>query len=63
MQVFFFLNYSSNVKELLKLFYDRKHYRPLRNVTVYLFDWFDSLRPDQQFFSYNGTGLPGLNQY
>ena len=24
---------------------------------------FDSLHPSQQFFSYNGTGLPGLNQY
>ena len=24
---------------------------------------FDSLRPGQQFFSYVGTGLPGLNQY
>ena len=33
---------------------------------LYLF-WFfflfDSLRPSQQFFSYVGTGLPGLNQY
>ena len=25
--------------------------------------WFDSLRPSQQFFSYVGMGLPGLNQY
>ena len=25
--------------------------------------WFDSLRPCQQFFSYVGTGLHGLNQY
>ena len=24
---------------------------------------FDSLCPSQQFFSYVGTGLPGLNQY
>ena len=24
---------------------------------------FDSLRPSQHFFSYVGTGLPGLNQY
>ena len=28
-----------------------------------LFVWFDSLRPSQQFFSYAGMGLPGLNQY
>ena len=27
------------------------------------FVWFDSLRPSQQFFSYVGTGLPGMNQY
>ena len=27
------------------------------------FVWFDSLCPSQQFFSYVGTGLPGLNQY
>ena len=26
------------------------------------FVWFDSLRPSQHFFSYVGTGLPGLNQ-
>ena len=24
---------------------------------------FDALRPSQQFFSYVGMGLPGLNQY
>ena len=30
---------------------------------VYLFAWFDSLRPGQQFFSYDGTGLPVLNQF
>ena len=30
---------------------------------VYLFDWFDSLRPGQQFFSYDGTGLSVLNQH
>ena len=28
-----------------------------------LLDCFDSLRPSQLFFSYVGTGLPGLNQY
>ena len=28
-----------------------------------LFVLFDSLRPSQQFFSYVGTGLPGLTQY
>ena len=28
-----------------------------------LFVWFDSLCRSQQFFSYVGTGLPGLNQY
>ena len=27
-----------------------------------LFVWFDSLRPSQQYFSYVGTGLPGMNQ-
>ena len=27
------------------------------------FVWFDSLHPSQQYFSYVGTGLPGLNQY
>ena len=27
------------------------------------FVWFDSLHPSQQFFSYVGMGLPGLNQY
>ena len=28
-----------------------------------LVGWFDSLRPSQHFFSYNGMFLPGLNQY
>ena len=28
-----------------------------------LFFKFDSLRHSQQYFSYVGTGLPGLNQY
>ena len=28
-----------------------------------LFVWFDSLRHSQQFFSYVGTGLSGLDQY
>ena len=28
-----------------------------------LFVSFDSLQPSQQFFSYVGMGLPGLNQY
>ena len=27
------------------------------------FDWFNSLRPGQQIFSYTGTGLPRLNHY
>ena len=31
--------------------------------TKCLFAGFDSLRPSQQFFSYVGMGLPGLNQY
>ena len=30
---------------------------------VCLFVWLDSLCPSQQFFSYVGMGLPGLNQY
>ena len=29
----------------------------------YLFVCLDSLHPSQQFFSYLGTSLPGLNQY
>ena len=29
----------------------------------FLFVWFDSLRPGEQFFSYVGTGLPEFNQY
>ena len=28
-----------------------------------IFACFDSLSPSQQFFSYVGMGLPGLNQY
>ena len=28
-----------------------------------VFVWFDSLPHSQQFFSYVGTGLPGLNEY
>ena len=32
----------------------------LRYMCLFLFD---SLRPSQQFFSYVGMGLPGLNQY
>ena len=32
-------------------------------VQLFLFVWFDSLRPSQQSLSYIGTGLPGLNQY
>ena len=32
-------------------------------IGVCLFVLFDSLHPSQQFFSYVGTGLPGLNQY
>ena len=33
------------------------------SVCVCLFVSFDSLRPSQQIFSYDRTGLPGLNQY
>ena len=33
-----------------------------RNILV-IFVCFDSLCPSQEFFSYVGTGLPGLNQY
>ena len=32
-----------------------------RKDQIFLFVWFDSLRPGQQFFSYVGTGLPGLD--
>ena len=32
-------------------------------VIILLVVGFDSLCPSQQFFSYVGTGLPGLNQY
>ena len=28
-----------------------------------IFVWFDFLHPSQQFSSYVGMGLPGLNQY
>ena len=28
-----------------------------------LIDYFDFFSPSQQFFSYVGTGLPGLNKY
>ena len=38
-----------------------EHYK--LHAQLILFIWFDSLRPSQQFFSYAGTGLPGLNQY
>ena len=41
-----------------KLF--QEHYK---SVKFCLFVWFDSLRHSQQFFSYAGTCLPGLNQY
>ena len=34
-----------------------------RRYVKFLFVCFDSLLPSQQFFSYVGTGLPGLNQY
>ena len=30
---------------------------------LFLFVCFESLRPSQQFFSYDGMGLSGLNQY
>ena len=40
------------------------HKQALRSRSVAdLFVWFDYLRPSQQFFSYVGTGLPGLHQY
>ena len=32
-------------------------------IYVFLFVGLDSLGPSQPFFSYVGTGLPGLNQY
>ena len=37
--------------------------REMSQNAVYLFDKFDSFRPGQQFFSYDETGLPVLNQY
>ena len=40
---------------------------PMKNKISVIWDLFiylfDSLRPSQQFFSYVGTDLPGLNQY
>ena len=49
------------------------HRRNVRDLTVHMlvmvmldflyFYFFDSLCPSQQFFSYVGRGLPGLNQY
>ena len=45
---FLLLNQSNHLKHKLR---------------ICLFVWFDSLLPSQQFFSYVGTGLPGLNQY
>ena len=33
------------------------------NYNPTIFVCFDSLHPSQQFLSYVGTGLPGLNQY
>ena len=38
-------------------------YQPVCVMNVYLFVWFNSLRPSQHFFSYVGTGLFGLNQF
>ena len=38
-------------------------YDKMWNGSSCLFVWFDSLCRSQQFFSYVGTGLPGLNQY
>ena len=36
-------------------------YTIYKNICFVLLVWFDTLRPSQQFFSYVGTGLPGLN--
>ena len=33
------------------------------NLNYIIFVCFESLRPSQQFFSYVGMSLPGLNQY
>ena len=47
---------------LLKFFL-KKWFRWGRTDMCLCFVWFESLCPSQQFFSYVGTGLPGLNQY
>ena len=44
----------------------RRFVAPLFFITAAatdLFVWIDYLPPSQQFFSYFGMGLPGLNQY
>ena len=35
----------------------------MASVRLFLFVWFCSLLPSQQFFSYVETGFPGMNQY
>ena len=39
----------------------REKYRFKMANKWFCFVWFDYLRPSQQFFSFIGTGLPGLN--
>ena len=48
-----------------KFFYNKNdiQFCLITGIWYILFVWFDSLRPNQQSFSYKGTGLPGLNQY
>ena len=48
---------------LLRLFTSHKGTTLTVHRYIVIFVLLDSLRPSQQFFSYVGTGLPGLNQY
>ena len=47
-----------NVADVLS----RQHFQEKIYWQDILFVCFDSLHPSQQFFSYVGTGFPGLNQ-
>ena len=59
--------YTACIIRMLKLFWIYNEsivdlHETSQNV-VYVFDWFDSLSLGQHFFSYDGTGPPGLNTY
>ena len=63
--VWIFINTKSAIKIKLILFERRElenHYFLMACSSIW-FVLFDSLRPSQQFFSYVGMDLPGLNQY